>query len=115
MLFAKMLDFEQTKRENNSIFEVKPKNYYQSQREMLARTIERYGTNTLQELSNVLSNPNFDEKTNQKIIDIVNIWKNNIDEIILLREKNDVSERIKKISKRFTKNDCQIEKIKLNI
>ena len=102
MLFSKILDAEQTKRSNNALFKVKNNTYYQSQKEMLARTIERYGTNTLQELSNILSTPNFDEKTNKKIINIVNIWKNNIDQIILLREKNEVSDRIKKISKRFS-------------
>lgn len=115
MLFSKILDAEQTKRSNNALFKVKNNTYYQSQREMLARTIERYGTNTLQELSNILTTPSFDEKNNQKIVDIVSLWKNNIDEIILLREKIEVSDRIQKISKRFNKNTSQIEKIKSNI
>jgi hypothetical protein len=112
MLFSKILDSQIWDRKNtNTLFEIKKETYYESQKEMLARTIESYSGKTLKELSNVLSTPTFNKKENEEVLNIVKSWKNNIDEILSLRQKNEVTNRIKDISKKFNKNDEQIKKI----
>lgn len=112
MLFSKILDSQIWNRKNtNTLFEIKKETYYESQKEMLARTIESYSGKTLKELSNVLSTPTFNKKENEEVLNIVKSWKNNIDEILSLRKKNEVTNRIKDISKKFNKNDEQIKKI----
>lgn len=112
MLFAKILDKSTTESgNNNNIFYAREITYQQSQKEMLARTIEK-NNSTMPELSNRLSTPTLSQQQNSEFIKIISSWKQNIDSTLSLRENKPVTARIQELSKKYRSNEEHLNCIK---
>lgn len=88
--------------------------YYSTQKEMLARTIERAIQGNLEQLSDRLTTPilSYDEQVS--FFEIIKAWQNISLEIIDIQNKHNVSSRISKIREKLEKNPEIISHFKLN-
>ncbi len=87
--------------------------YYSTQKEMLARTLEKSIQGNLEQLSDRLTTPSLSKNEKERFFDIIKSWQNVSQEIIQLQNKQKVSDRIMCIRNRLEENPEIISHFKL--
>lgn len=87
--------------------------YYSTQKEMLARTLEKSIQGNLEQLSDRLTTPSLSKNEKERFFDIIKSWQNVSQEIIQLQNKQKVSNRIMCIRNRLEENPEIISHFKL--
>lgn len=96
-------------------FDVKMnKLYYSSQKEMLARTIEKSIKGELEQLSERLTTPNLSLNEQDKIFSIIKSWQNISQELIQFQSQQNVSSRILNIRNKLEQRPEMIYHFKLS-
>lgn len=92
---SKMLDNQESKKSTLNFVQLQQDNieYYQSQKEMLARTIEKYINKTLKEIQNETSTPKISDRTAKKLIEILKNWNTLIDKTLAQRNNLNITDK----------------------
>lgn len=87
--------------------------YYSTQKEMLARTIEKSVQGNLEQLSDRLTTTTLSQNEQEKFFEIIKSWQTISQEIIATKDKNNISSRISSIRKNLNKKTELISHFKL--
>ena len=89
------------------------KNYYSTQKEMLARTIENSVQGKLEQLSDRLTTPNLSAQQEKKLFKIIQSWQNLSNDIINIQPQLDLNHRINKVKNTLQSKPDLIKHFKL--
>ena len=89
------------------------KKYYSTQKEMLARSIEKSINGNLEQLSDRLTTPNLSKNEQEHFFEIIKSWQNISQETIKSQNKQNVSNRIMNIRDNLSKTSELISHFKL--
>ena len=89
------------------------KNYYSTQKEMLARTIEKSVQGKLEQLSDRLTTPTLSAQQEKHIFNIIQSWQNLSNDIINSQPKLELNYRINKVKNTLQSKPDLIKHFKL--
>lgn len=89
------------------------KNYYSTQKEMLARTIEKSVQGKLEQLSDRLTTPTLSAQQEKHIFNIIQSWQNLSNDIINIQPQLDLNHRINKVKNTLQNKPDLIKHFKL--
>ena len=98
---------------SNKFDEIMQKNYYSTQKEMLARTIEKSVQGKLEQLSDRLTTPNLSAQQEKHIFNIIQSWQNLSNDIINSQPKLELNYRINKVKNTLQSKPDLIKHFKL--
>ena len=98
---------------SNKFDEIMQKNYYSTQKEMLARTIEKSVQGKLEQLSDRLTTPTLSAQQEKHIFNIIQSWQNLSNDIINIQPQLDLNHRINKVKNTLQSKPDLIKHFKL--
>ena len=98
---------------SNKFDEIMQKNYYSTQKEMLARTIEKSVQGKLEQLSDRLTTPTLSAQQEKHIFNIIQSWQNLSNDIINIQPQLDLNHRINKVKNTLQSKPNLIKHFKL--
>ena len=98
---------------SNKFDEIMQKNYYSTQKEMLARTIEKSVQGKLEQLSDRLTTPTLSAQQEKHIFNIIQSWQNLSNDIINIQSQLDLNHRINKVKNTLQNKPDLIKHFKL--
>ena len=98
---------------SNKFDEIMQKNYYSTQKEMLARTIEKSVQGKLEQLSDRLTTPNLSSQQETDLFKIIQSWQILSHDIINIQSQLDLTHRINKVKNTLQNKPDLIKHFKL--
>ena len=93
---------------------IKKRTYYTTQKEMLARTIERATQGNLHQLSERLTTPILSNDEQKRFFEIIKSWQNISLEIINIQNRSNISNRISSLREKLEQQPQMISHFKLH-